>query len=199
VTDEDLRMRLQRADPATSLPSLAPASVERLLGETMTTTESATRHGWRRLVPAAAVLVLLTIGLGYLFSPSANPAPKSADPGGSSSPTVTDLTLGGAAAKCREPQAAQLADAADFAFAGSVTTISGNVVTLRVEHVYRGAPTAEVRVAQQGEYSESILGSGVFEIDKNYLVSSSEGSVLICGYSGEADSPGLQQLYDHAF
>jgi hypothetical protein len=44
-----------------------------------------------------------------------------------------------------------------------------------------------------------MLGSGRFETGQTYLIASSEGGVMTCGYSGEADSMGLQDLYDEAF
>lgn len=44
-----------------------------------------------------------------------------------------------------------------------------------------------------------MMGSGRFENGKKYLVASAGGNMLICGYSGEADAPGLQDLYDRAF
>ena len=44
-----------------------------------------------------------------------------------------------------------------------------------------------------------MLGSGRFEPATDYLIAAREGSVLICGYSGEADAIGLRELYEEAF
>jgi hypothetical protein len=201
--DDDLRARLRGADPAASLPPLAPTTVERLLGETMTTTTTtatAAPARWRRVALAtAAALVLIAGGASYLLTQPGDPTSHDAYAPERSIPTVTNLTVTGASAKCRAPEPAFLAASADFAFAGRVTGIAGSVVTLQVAHVYRGTATEEVRVAQQGEVSETLLGSGKFEVGKDYLVASTHGQLMICGYSGEADTPGLRELFDRAF
>ena len=118
----------------------------------------------------------------------------------SSAPAVVNLTVpAGASAKCREPQPSLLAGNADFAFAGTVAGITGDVVTLEVTKVYKGAPAGVVQVPQEGRSSETMMGSGKFETGRKYLVAASGGQILICGYSGEADAPGLRELFDKAF
>ena len=197
MTDDDLRARLRRADPAASLPPTAPDHVSRLLGETMTSaTAVAPPRNRRRFVLAAAALVLVVgVGGGWLLL-----RPDGSSPVTPALGTIVQLKGAPAvAAKCVEPQPAALASAADFAFAGTVTDIAENVVRLDVTRVYRGAAADEVQVAQAGGSSEQMLGSGRFEKGRKYLVASSGGSVLICGFSGEADIPGLQELYDQAF
>ncbi|MFI5896626.1 hypothetical protein ACIA5D_41655 [Actinoplanes sp. NPDC051513] len=210
MTDDDLRERLRRADPAASLPPLAPDRVSRLLGETMTSTTSpatgagvAAFRGRRLVALAAAVLVMIVAGGGWLLTRPGEPStPQAGGPAASTDagagPT-TKLTLTAVRAKCAEPQAARLAEAADFAFAGTVTGIAGNVVRLHVTKIYKGAPAGQVEVAQAGGGSEQMLGSGKFETGKDYLVASAQGTVMICGFSGEADLPGLRDLYEKAF
>jgi hypothetical protein len=209
VTDDDLRARLRRTDPAATLPPASPDDVDRLLGDTMTTTAlRPAPHRWAIL--AAAAFVLIVAAAGWLLTrpspdrdvatapiPSDRPATATA-PVPSDGPATT-IALDGVAAKCREPRPDQLAKTAEFAFAGTVTDISANMVTIVVSHTYKGAAFAEVKVAQEGDSSEQMLGSGKFETGRRYLVASAQGQVLICGYSGEADSPGLQELYDKAF
>ncbi|WP_250006245.1 hypothetical protein [Actinoplanes sp. M2I2] len=294
MTDDDLRARLRRADPAADLPPPAPDRVSRLLENTMTTPATAphrsapprsapgrsasgrsasgrfasgrfasgrfasgrsasgrfasgrsasgrsasgrsasgrfaplrpaprrfARRGPAPLIATAAAALVLIAALGtwFLLRPDNDPgapvaaptvttstsdastsgAPTSGAPtaGG---PTVTDITASGVAAKCVEPSADRLREAADFAFAGTVTAVDGKAVTLKVTKVYRGTPTDEVRVAQTGDISETLMGSGKFEAGRDYLVASAEGAMLICGYSGEAASPGLAELYVAAF
>nr|WP_221374779.1 hypothetical protein [Actinoplanes polyasparticus] len=188
--DDDLRARLRRADPAADLPTL---DTSRLLESTMTATTTTPRRTIPLLTLAAALVLIAALGSWWVLRPADEAGAPTA------APTVTDLTAPGIAAKCVEPSAGQLREAADFAFAGTVTGIDGTTVTLRVTKVYRGAGADQVRVAQAGDVSETMLGSGRFEIGRDYLVAASQGSVLICGYSGEAASPGLEELYLSAF
>jgi hypothetical protein len=195
MTDDDLRARLRRADPARDLPSAPPDRLARLLEDTMAapTTTIPVRRQRPVIALAAAVLVLVVAGVGWLLL-----RPQDHQEAPVTAPAV-QITAPGVAAKCVEPTAARLAESADFAFAGTVTGISGTVVTLEVTHVYRGAAAGQVQVAQAGDTSEQMMGSGKFETGGKYLVASSEGSMMICGYSGEADAPGLRDLYDKAF
>jgi len=193
--DDDLRSRLRRADPAASLAPLAPDQTSRLLEETMTTTVSprvSTGRGRRFAVLVAAALVLLAGGgTSWLLTRSEVGKPSA---------VVVSLSMAdGAPRKCVPPTVEVLAGGADFAFAGTVTGIAGDVVTLSVTHIYKGAEADEVRVAQTPGSSEQMLGSGRFETGQKYLIASSAGGVLTCGYSGEADSLGLQDLYENAF
>jgi 4-amino-4-deoxy-L-arabinose transferase-like glycosyltransferase len=201
--DDDLRARLRRADPAASLPPAAPGRVSRLMGETMTSAtavvpRSAGRRWWFAL--AAGLVLIAAAGAGWLVS---RPDPVQVDTMigvvSSAPPAVVSLKAAGVAAKCREPKAEDLASYADFAFAGTVVGVVDKVVTLQVTQVYRGGLADLVRVAQEGGSSEQMLGSGTFETGKKYLVASSEGGILVCGYSGEADAAGLQEMYDKAF
>jgi len=199
MTEDDLRSRLRRADPAASLAPLAPDEASRLLEETMTTTappRTTTNRPRRYAGLVAAALVLLAVaGAGWLLTRPGQPVIDAAKP----SAVVVTVTTDGIMRKCVEPTAQILATDADFAFAGTVTGIAGDVVTLDVTQVYKGTKADEVRVAQAPGSSEQMLGSGQFEKGKKYLIASSDGGVLTCGYSGEADLVGLQELYDKAF
>ncbi|MFC7533559.1 hypothetical protein [Actinoplanes sp. GCM10030250] len=208
MTDDDLRARLRHADPAASLPPVSPDRAAHLTELSMTTTDPRTTNPTRRLVPALAAVALLLIvaGLGWVL---ARPAPQpamtpaigtlSSTPAASAAPAIDLAGPGNTQGKCREPQAERLAADTDFVFAGTVTGVAGGTVSLAVTRVYQGAPAGIVRVTQEGESSEMMLGSGRFETGKDYLVASAGGAVMICGYSGEADSPGLRELYEAAF
>ncbi|GAA2855054.1 hypothetical protein Acy02nite_73350 [Actinoplanes cyaneus] len=215
MTDDDLRATLRRADPAASLPPLPSARVDHLLEQTMATPfadaspatdgRAATPSRWRRpaLLAAAAAVVLAGAGIGWLTlrtpytdSPSTTAGPGSAGP---ASPSVTRLTGAGIAAKCVEPTAQVLASRADLAVAATVRDIAGDTVTLQVTHVYKGTDADLIEVPQAPGASEGLMGSGSFEAGRKYLVAASEGSILTCGYSGEADAPGLAGLYEAAF
>lgn len=196
--DDDLRSRLRRADPAASLAPLAPDEASRLLEETMTTTAPPRiptgRHRRLPVLVAAALVLLAVAGAGWFLTRPAPPAIDAAKP-----PAVVTLTTDGIQRKCMEPTAQILTTSTDFAFAGTVTGIAKGVVTLSVTHVYKGTEAAEVKVGQAPGSSEQMLGSGQFEMGKKYLIASSQGAVTTCGYSGEANSIGLQELYDQAF
>lgn len=204
MTDDDLRDRMRHADPAASLAPLPPDRVARLLEETVST---APPHR-RPLLPAlaAAAAVLLLAGVGWLIlrprpEPTVEPVAKSPASAESTSTAPAEVRLtapDGSAAKCRPPRADFLRSTADFAFAGTVTGIDA-MVTLKVTKVYEGAPATTVRIDPPPDTSETMMGSGRFETGKNYLIAASEGQVMICGYSGEADAPGLLDLFDQAF
>ncbi|MFI1993618.1 hypothetical protein [Actinoplanes sp. NPDC020271] len=214
MTDDELRTTLRRADPAASLPPLPPARVDHLLEQTMATpfadasTRPATpsRRSRPALLAAAAAVVLVAAGvIGWLTlrpasgpSTTAAPPPAAATPA-SAAPVVTRLTAAGIAAKCVEPKAGVLTSRADLAFAATVRDITGETVTLQVTKLYKGGPVDLIEVPQAPGASEGLMGSGSFEAGKKYLVAASQGSVITCGYSGEADAEGLQALYDAAF
>ena len=167
----------------------------------MTTTMVAPRVTTRRrrrlaVLVAAALVLIAAAGASWLLTRPAQPMFDAVKP----SAVVVSLTAaGGAQGKCAPPTAQILATGTDFAFAGTVTGIADDLVTLSVTHVYKGAKADEVRVRQAPGSSEQMLGSGRFETGKKYLIGSSDGGVMTCGYSGEADSAGLQDLYDKAF
>ena len=195
MTDDDLRVRLSRADPAAQLAPSTPDRIAQLLENSMTVTEVRRRPA---MAYAAAALVLVAAVAGLLLwrSPGHDAGPGSATAG----TTAVQLALGGTQANCVEPQAASLAEAADLAFAGTVTGIQGQTVTLQVTHTYKGANVTAAQVRQTGDTSEQLVGAdGTFQLGRKYLVAAAEGQVMICGYSGEADAPGLRDLYDQAF
>jgi hypothetical protein len=219
--DDELRARLRHADPAASLAPLAPDRVSQLLEQTMNDTTTATR----RRIPALAAAAVLLVAAGFTWAltrpdpegpnPGAPIAARSADGAGEGAASGTgtgtkgtqgpgsavELSVGdGIAAKCAEPRPEHLTTGTDFVFAGTVAAITGDRVTLKVTHVYKGPPGATTaHVTQTGDSSETMLGSGRFETGADYLVASSGGRVMICGYSGEAGTPGLRALYDEAF
>lgn len=197
MTDDGLRARLKSADPAAALPRLAPDQASRLITETMTTPTAATRTGGRGRVLLAAALVLAVAGVGWLFAGNllAGQPDVPRTPGAG---PVVRLSAGTASAKCRPPEPATLAAGADFAFAGTVTAVSGRAVTFTVTRVYRGPAAGEVEVELDGR-SESLAGGGAPRVGVDYLVSATAGAVLGCGYSGEADTQGLRQLFEAAF
>jgi len=192
MTDDDLRDRLRRADPAASLAPLPPGRVSQLLEESMSAAPAR-----RRLMPLlAAAALLLVVGAGWLIF-----RPQPAGPAVSSAVAVQAHLTGAddSRVKCVEPTASYLAANADFAVAGTVTAIDADGVKLQVSKVYKGSAATEVLVGPEPGHSETLLGSGRFELGKNYLLASNDGAIMICGYSGEADVPGLLEMFEEAF
>ena len=184
MTDNDLRARIRKADPAASMAAASPDDVTRLMEKTMTTTTRVDRR--RHYALAAAALVLVVGGAGWALTRSEEK-------------TVQLTGPAPIAAKCVEPTAEHLAATADLVFAGTVTGLTASAVTMDVTHVYKGAEMDRAEVSQTGETSEQLMGTGKFETGKDYLVASSAGAVMICGYSGEAATPGLREMYEQAF
>ncbi|BCY12894.1 hypothetical protein [Actinoplanes sp. L3-i22] len=202
MTDDDLRTTLRRADPAASLPPLPPARVDHLLEQTMATpfADAPTvtpPSRWRRTALLAAAALVLVVGAGLAWLQLRPPSGD--DQVSTAAPTAITLTGAGIAAKCVEPTAEVLASRADLAFAATVRDVAGDTVTLQVTNVYKGAAVDLVHVPQAPGASEGLMGSGSFEAGKKYLVAASQGQIITCGYSGEADAPGLQGLFDAAF
>ena len=201
--DDDLRSRLRRADPAASLAPVTPDEAAPLLeatragtGPPRTTTTDRQRR--RTVLVAAALVLLAAAGAGWLLTRPTPPVTGAATPPA----VVVNLTdAGNARLSCAEPTAQILATISDFAFAGTVTGIADGVVTLSITQVYRGAQADEVRVEQAGDEFEQLPGSGngQYETGRRYLIASGKGLVNGCGFSGEADTPDLQKLYDDAF
>ncbi|MEV0898237.1 hypothetical protein [Actinoplanes sp. NPDC049802] len=196
MTDDELRERLRRADPAAPLEPASPAQVEHLVEEAMSRI-----HTRRWAPPVAAALVLLAGGTAWATlrpeTETVPPAIISAVPSVAPVPSI-QLPAGGQA-KCAEPKPERLAERASLAFAGRVAEIDGDTVLMEVTHNYHGADVPRIAMNQPGGNPELLLGGGAFEPGREYLVSSAGPDVLICGYSGPADTPGLRELYEAAF
>ncbi|BCJ40810.1 hypothetical protein GCM10010168_48910 [Actinoplanes ianthinogenes] len=203
MTDDDLRDRVRRADPAASLAPLPPARLARLVEDTMTNTVVSTPVTRRRrtaLLAAAVVVLLAAAGGWFLLRPAVDGSSKqvAVEPLPAISVGVIKLGLAGVAAKCVEPSAPVLKSRADLAFAATVRDVEGERVTLQVTRVYLGNAGDLVEVDQPGG-SEGLVGRGAFVPGEKYLVAAVDGDVMICGYSGSADAPGLQEMFDEAF
>ncbi len=208
--DPELRDRLRAADPAASLPPADPTRVSRLLEDTMNssiedevdTTESRATGTHDRspltwLVAAAALVLIAGVGLFGLLQHDSG---KDHVPAAGGSTTVTELQPPGSSAyqaRCMVPTADALSRQT-LAFDGSVTDITGGVVTLAPTHFYAGDPTDLVRVEAPGAELRALVQAVKFEKGERYLVSATDGRVSICGFSAPY-SPRLAALYAQAF
>ncbi|MFC9690906.1 hypothetical protein ACFTSF_20310 [Kribbella sp. NPDC056951] len=156
-------------------------------------TDTQTRPAHRRLIPAVAAGLLIAAG-GLIWGVTAgNDEPPIATP---PVPTVK-LTVGSeAAGKCRALEVADL-QRLPVAFEGKVTAVTGDLISLKVAHWYRGGPGDNVEVQAMPEDVLTLLGVD-FKVGESYLVSAANGQVSICGASG-LSTPELRQLYEQAY
>jgi len=206
--DDELFARLRGADPAASLPAADPTRVDRLLEDTMNhdtdplteSRESGTRGRspltW--LVAAAAVVLIAAAGFLTFVDPGGDATPPTASEP-PADPTVTELTMPGAAAgRCMVPNAALLSGAA-YAVDATAVSITGGVVVLEPTEWFAGDPTDLVEVDQSSADMQMLTGATGFEEGERYLVAGVEGGqVMVCGFSGPWTED-LAALYAEAF
>ncbi|MEV8371899.1 hypothetical protein AB0P21_04130 [Kribbella sp. NPDC056861] len=210
MNDDELLARLKAADPASRSDAPEP-DIDRLLEASMTTdteTRPTTAGARRRWLPAAAAGVLiatgglvwgLTSGQGGDTPPVAGPPATSTTP--STPPGIAKAVLkltvgGGASGKCKAVEVADLRRM-QTAFEGTATAVKGELVTLRVDHWYRGGEATTVEVRSDADAVATLLGVE-FKVGGTYLVSAIDAQVSICGESGPA-TPELRALYQQAF
>ena len=203
--DDDLRVRLARIDPmrpgaADPLPSLTAAELTERAMQTIETdldSPQPDEHSapWRRpRLLAAAAAVVLVLGAGAVFASSGDdPAPKA------DKPTTLALALPdtNAASSCAMFDVAILRGM-PVAFAGTVTDISADTVTLDVDRWYKGGSAGQVAVTLGSGQTSAALDGVDFAEGKSYLVAAADGTVSGCGLSGPASGE-LESAYDEAF
>ena len=202
-TDDDLRARLARLDPAGALP-VEPATgpragqqMERAMQTLDTPTTTGPRRSRRRLAvvggtalaaAAAATAGVLVWGGGDGAAPGA--------------PTTLDLALSeqAATAACIQFSEDVLADM-PVAFAGTVTTVAEDEVVLDVARWFTGGDADRVRLDVPGGIGPeaAALWYGVdFRDGERYLVTATDGNVNSCGYTAAA-TPEMEAAFERAF
>ena len=155
------------------------------------------------LVAAAAVAVIAGGGYAAVSSMQDNGTVQQAGPSTApvepvDEPTVVTLQAPTAVpAKCAVPTP-ELLGGAEVAFAGTVTAIDGDVVTLTPTETFAGESAEEIEVVGMSPDVRALTGQPEFVVGGTYLVSATGGQVSACGFSGAA-TPELEQLYDVAF
>lgn len=193
--------RLRAADPAGPSRPLPPSRVTRaeLIEDIMTTTEESpstptgtstpTRTRW--LLAAAAAVVAAAVGITVAVTAG----------GSSSNPkTVKHLALPGggpAVNMCIRFTVDMLRDM-PVAFSGTAAEVTDDNVLLDVDHWYKGGSADQVELSNSNNPQIALEGGIHFETGQRYLVSASDGTVSMCGYSGEW-TPELEQSYQEAF
>jgi hypothetical protein len=197
--NDDLRNRITNIDPmhpGVPTQSTTSESSQELLEKIMSTPlkeksepAPAPRKTWVIGIAAVAALVLAVaagIGLTSGGDDPAVAAPLELDAGGE------DVM-----ASCIMFSSAELEKVAEIAFAGTVTAVDGDAVTLTVDEWYRGGDSAEaVLNAPQG--MAALIGGIPFQVGDAYLISAQGGNVNYCGFSGPL-SPEYQAAFEEAF
>jgi hypothetical protein len=210
--DDELRARLTRIDPmraggtADSLPSPTASEIQERAMQTTMESAAAERPDsepgnvrWRnpRVLTAAAAAVLV-IGAGAVFAAVATsgyePGHSTADP-----PTTLALSLPdtGVASSCVAFDVAFLREM-PVAFAGTVTDVTEEGVTLDVDHWYKGGSAEFVAVDLAPGQTSAALDGVEFTEGGRYLVTSTDGTVNGCGFSGPASAE-LERAFGEAF
>ena len=152
---------------------------------------SASRRRGLRPVRHARTGVLAAGVAGALLA-GCNPSGGSEDP--------LELTMpdtGGALASCLPLTAEYLAEMSP-AFAGTVTDVGDDTVSMRVDRWYAGSGPDEVALEIPPGAHAALIGEIDFREGGSYLITAVDGTVNLCGYSGEATAE-LQALFDAAF
>ena len=190
MTQDPLRRRLSRSDPAPFWDPVDPATSgrARALREEIMATEVETSpvrgRRWALAGAAAAVLVAV-VGGTALIGGSREPAPLALQADG-----------GNAMASCLPFDVETLAGMSP-AFAGTVVELTDHVATLRVDRWYTGGDTDVVEITYTPGF-EALIGTPTLEVGQRYLITATDGAVNGCGYSGLA-TPDYEAAFEQAF
>lgn len=86
---------------------------------------------------------------------------------------------------------------APIAFRATVDAVDGELVTMTVDHWYKGGDADAVSLTAPAGMEALIAGLD-FHVGQTYLVTAYDGVVNYCGATGPA-TPELQSLFDQAF
>jgi hypothetical protein len=206
--DETLRALLRGGDPAGSLPPADPAALRSLLEDIMSADldirpaqpgqaepgqaePRRTRATW--LVAAAAVAAIAAGGAFAVAgltgngsnAPQADQKPSTtAQAGAPLEGQTTNLSVAPQQGRCAAPDPAILVQY-PLAFAGTVTSIEGNTVTMEATEVYNGEVGETVQVSAPPDLFSAMQDTVQFEEGSDYLVAAFDGQMSMC-YSGAA-------------
>lgn len=202
MTDDRLRQRLAATDPVRAAGAADPSTAE-IRERIMTTLEhdpdtsdggapARTRSAKAWLAAAAAAVVLVAGGVVAAVSLAGGPSDQ---PGPAA--LRLEVPAGDIAGSCIQFDVAFLRDM-PVAFAGTVTSVDSDTVTLDVDRWYAGGTADRVILrVPGGESSAALIGLDLVD-GEDYLVAATDGTVNGCGFSGPA-TPELRQAYEQAF
>jgi hypothetical protein len=213
MSDDELRTRLARLDPARAGSPVDPVTspraqelVERVMQtpetQTVATPDPADELAARRrrpwLIPLAAALLAVLVGTVVVLSGGGGGGFPAGDAPGGEDPTTLALSLpdSGVANSCLMFDVEILAEM-PIALAGTVTTIQPSRVTIDVDRWYRGGDADVVTIGIRDASSVALDGVD-FREGERYLVTATNGVINGCGFSGPA-TPELEQAFEEAF
>jgi len=204
--DNELRARLSRIDPmrpggtADPLASPRASEIQERVMQTIdheaenASTDAAVARWRRPRVLAAAAVAVLVLGAGVVVATSGD------EPGpGADSPTTLALSVppGDVQSSCVMFDVNTLREM-PVAFAGTVTDIGDDEVTLDVNRWYKGGDADLVTVGLDSGQTSAALDGVDFAAGESYLLTATDGTVNGCGFSGPA-SPELEAAFADAF
>jgi hypothetical protein len=221
--DDQLRVLLRGGDPASSLPPADPAALAHLLEDIMSAdldirpaqpdagdegSRATGTHGRNRLtwlVAAAAAAVIAGSGGFAISGLSGDDSPpqasdhtsKTTDGNAGLAGQTTALTVAEHKGRCHVPTPEILAQYTQ-AFAGTVTAIEGDTVTLEPTEVYNGEVGETVQVTAPPALFDTMMNAVDFQVGGSYLVAVFDGQMSTC-YTGMATDGLLRSHYEKAF
>lgn len=190
MNDDELRARLQAADPARR-DAPADSWIDELVEATMNEQETdreigqerpARRNRW--LVGAAAAAVAVVAVGAYAFVAAGN-GDDGSDDGRDEARTELVLTApDGTAMMSCIPFSVDVLRGMQSAFDGTATAVDGDGVTLDVNRWYKGGDADVVLLQNWNDVPVSLEGEIDFVEGERYLITATDGTVNICGYSG---------------
>jgi hypothetical protein len=205
--DPELRALLSDLDPMSArVPVESPTSprarhqLEQIMSTDITETTPSTprfRAKGKTWLAAAAAVAAIAIGTTVAL----NPGSGSEDSTVAAAPVVLALQGSGAdpmMQMCMQFDVNQL-KTADVAFAGVVTAIGTDKVTLDVDRWFKGTPKADQVTLAIPPGGDNVALDGIeFVQGQRYLISATDGVLGTCGYSGPA-SADFEKSYEQAF
>ncbi|WP_020393048.1 hypothetical protein [Kribbella catacumbae] len=215
-SDSGVESRLRAADPVPAdRPVLPDARLHELLETVMNTTSNSTPNNRHRPVrtawlTAAAVLVVIVAPASvYLLAgrgtddAQANTPSQPATAQSTPTPAKTTMKLAPPAADAQQSCPVFSVDVLKVmptAFSGTVAKVGGGVVTLDVDHWYRGGNADQVLLSTPDPSATVALRGGAvsFALGDRYLISAAGGVVNDCDLSGTW-STSLELAFKQAF
>lgn len=200
MNDDELRARLRAADPARR-DAPAESWIDELVEATVTMNEQEnrteeTRSRSRWLVPAVAAAAVAAIAVGGYAVVAGD------DGGGAKDEQQTELALTLPASDPMTTMCIQFSvealSMAEVAFAGTATDVTGDQVTLDVDHWYKGGDADVVEVTGSSDAGVLLEGGIQFAEGERYLVTATDGNVGVCGFSSEYTDE-MAAAFDEAF
>jgi hypothetical protein len=199
MNDDELRARLQAADPARR-DAPADSWIDELVVATVNEQENRTeepRGRTRWLVPgvAAAAVAAIAVG-GYAF--------VAADDGGGGDKGDEQRTELALTLPAPDPMqmciqfSAETLRPMEKAFAGTAADVTGDQVTLDVDRWYKGGDAEVVELTGSTDAGVLLEGGIQFTEGERYLVTATGNDVNGCGFSG-VYTDDMAAAFDEAF